>query len=136
MLDKEQDEITYPFPNFNGCTVVVWEWISDFIPHFIMYLITYSCWWHKELQLLLFLFLQLGTPIFQHDGPTPGGSTIGDGSRVSSHRYCLHGWSPCRYVLRNIWLTYCGRVMHICISKFTIIYLDNGLSPGWCQAII
>ena len=27
------DEITYPFPNFNGCTVEVWEWISNFIPH-------------------------------------------------------------------------------------------------------
>ena len=35
------DEITYPFPNFNGCTVEVWEWISNFIPHFIMRLITY-----------------------------------------------------------------------------------------------
>ena len=27
-------EITYPFPNFNGTTVEVWEWISNFIPHF------------------------------------------------------------------------------------------------------
>ena len=26
------DEITYPFPNFNGCTVGVWEWISNFTP--------------------------------------------------------------------------------------------------------
>ena len=31
---KLWDEITYPFPNFNGCTVEVWEWISDFIPYF------------------------------------------------------------------------------------------------------
>ena len=30
------DEITYPFPNFNGCTVKVWEWISNFIIHFIV----------------------------------------------------------------------------------------------------
>ena len=37
-------EITYPFPNFNGCTVEVWEWISNFIPHFIMNVITVSCW--------------------------------------------------------------------------------------------
>ena len=28
------DEITYPFPNFNSTTVEVWEWISNFIPHF------------------------------------------------------------------------------------------------------
>ena len=27
------DEITYPFPNFNSCTVEVWEWISNFITH-------------------------------------------------------------------------------------------------------
>ena len=28
-----QEEITYPFPNFNGCTVEVWEMKSNFIPH-------------------------------------------------------------------------------------------------------
>ena len=26
--------MTYPFQNFNGATVEVLEWISDFIPHF------------------------------------------------------------------------------------------------------
>ena len=25
------DVITYPFPNFNGCTVEVWDWISNFV---------------------------------------------------------------------------------------------------------
>ena len=34
------------------------------------------------------------------------------------------------------YLTHWGPVMHICISKITIIGSDNGLSPGWCQAII
>ena len=33
---KVWDEITYPFPNFNRWTAEVWEWISNFIPHFIM----------------------------------------------------------------------------------------------------
>ena len=28
------DKITYPFPNFNGATVEVWEWIRNFISHF------------------------------------------------------------------------------------------------------
>ena len=28
---KLWDEISYPFPNFNGVTVEVWEWISNFI---------------------------------------------------------------------------------------------------------
>ena len=28
---KIWDGITYPFPNFNSCTIDVWEWISDFV---------------------------------------------------------------------------------------------------------
>ena len=28
------DDITCPFPNFNGTAVHVWEWISNFNPHF------------------------------------------------------------------------------------------------------
>ena len=34
MPSKAWDEITYPFLNFNGCTVEVQEWISNFIPHY------------------------------------------------------------------------------------------------------
>ena len=37
-------EITYPFLNFNGCTVEVLEWISNFIPYILMDVITYPCW--------------------------------------------------------------------------------------------
>ena len=45
MASNVWDEITqYPFSNFSGCTVDVWEWISNFIPHFIMDVITYPCW--------------------------------------------------------------------------------------------
>ena len=33
-------------------------------------------------------------------------------------------------------LTHWGRVTHICVSKLIIIGSDNGLSPGWRQAII
>ena len=40
---KFWDEITYPFPNFNGAVVEVLEWIVDFIPHFTGYVITYPC---------------------------------------------------------------------------------------------
>ena len=35
-----RDEITYLLPNFNGATVEVWEWISNFIPHSAWYVIT------------------------------------------------------------------------------------------------
>ena len=38
--------------------------------------------------------------------------------------------------LHNIVLTHSGRVMHICISKLTIIGSDNCLLPGQHQAII
>ena len=38
------DEITYPFPNINGCTVDVLECISDVILRFMMDVITYPCW--------------------------------------------------------------------------------------------
>ena len=30
---KVWDIIPYPFPNFNGCTVEFWEWVSNFTPH-------------------------------------------------------------------------------------------------------
>ena len=33
-------------------------------------------------------------------------------------------------------LTHWGRVTDLCVSKSTIIGSDNGLSPGWRQAII
>ena len=33
-------------------------------------------------------------------------------------------------------ITHWGRVMHVCISKLTIIGSGNGLLPGWHQAII
>ena len=36
-------EITYPLPNFNSAATKVWEWRSNFIPHFIGHVITYSC---------------------------------------------------------------------------------------------
>ena len=37
-------ELTYLFLNLNISTVEVWEYISDFIPHFIMDVVTYP-WW-------------------------------------------------------------------------------------------
>ena len=43
-------------------------------------------------------------------------------------------WQPCCLSLNM--LTHWGRVMHICVSKLTIIGSDNGLLPDWRQAII
>ena len=36
---KMCDEITYPFPNFHGGTVEVWEWIDNFVPRLL------DMWW-------------------------------------------------------------------------------------------
>ena len=36
MPSKLWEEITHPFPNFNVFTANVWEWIRNFILHFIM----------------------------------------------------------------------------------------------------
>ena len=45
MPSNMSDEITYPFPNFNSCTIEIWEWTSYFIWHIIMdVIITYPCW--------------------------------------------------------------------------------------------
>ena len=41
MPNKVWDEISYPFPNFNGSTVR--EWISNFITHITVSVITYPC---------------------------------------------------------------------------------------------
>ena len=46
MSNEVRDEITYPFPNFNDCTVEVWQWIRNFIPQSILGVITYP-WWYK-----------------------------------------------------------------------------------------
>ena len=43
-------------------------------------------------------------------------------------------WS-CLVCVRDWYLTYWGRVTHICVGNLTIIGSDNGLSPGWRQAI-
>ena len=44
MPSKDWDQITYPISNFNGRTIEVWKWISNFISHFVMDVITYPYW--------------------------------------------------------------------------------------------
>ena len=41
---KVLDEINYPFPILNDCTVEVWEWMNNFISHFIMDVLSDPCW--------------------------------------------------------------------------------------------
>ena len=42
MPRKVSDEIIYPFPNFNGVVVEIWE--CNIFPHFIMDVISHPCW--------------------------------------------------------------------------------------------
>ena len=37
-------EVTHPFPNFNVCSVEVWDGSSNFIPHLTGHVIIYPCW--------------------------------------------------------------------------------------------
>ena len=53
-------------------------------------------------------------------------------SRVKGVSYVYH-MQFCDVTMQ---LTHWGQVMHICVSELTIISSDNGLSPGWRQAII
>ena len=50
---------------------------------------------------------------------------------TTNDRTILHRWHPVLVVI-----THWDGVVHICISKLTIIGSDNGLSSGWHQAII
>ena len=43
-----------------------------------------------------------------------------------SHEKCYPRWG---------YLTYWGRVKHICVGNLSVIGSDNGVSPGWRQAI-
>ena len=53
-----------------------------------------------------------------------------DGACTSAHIYSFQAG-------HNTWqLTHWGRATHICVGKLTIIVSNNGLSPGWRQAII
>ena len=56
--------------------------------------------------------------------------------RTTSHGLCWPRWLLSMAPLYHSELTHWGRVTHICVGDLTIIASDNGLSPGWRQAII
>ena len=66
-------------------------------------------------------------------GPLWGESTGGQGlAECQKCRKCFHViLSSCLCPL-----THWGWLIHICVGNLTIIGSDNGLSPGWRQAII
>ena len=62
MCREVWDDITCPFSNFNGWTIEVREWISDFISHFIMDVIIHPCW---DLSWSMLVLLVKGPHSFQ-----------------------------------------------------------------------
>ena len=55
---------------------------------------------------------------------------VRDNWHLRSHRYRISESLSCWHCLNSI------QVIYICIGKLTIIGSDNGLLPGWRQAII
>ena len=78
------------------------------------------------------------------DGPYAGPMNLAIRDISASHgantcrMVCAQGTYPICKILANerrCRLTHWGRVTHICVGNLTIIGSDNGLSPGWRQAI-
>ena len=57
---KVRDAITYPFPNFNGAAVEVWEWFSNYVPNFTGLVIIYPNWDHS---LIILVERAAGAPL-------------------------------------------------------------------------
>ena len=53
MSSKVWDEITYLYANFSCATIAVWEWISNFIPYFIIGVSILSMMGFKSIQMSL-----------------------------------------------------------------------------------
>ena len=89
------DEVIYPFPHIKGAAVEVWEWISNFIPHFVtgcnyvsmlglklVYVSKRGSWWPRDLHMMrkvqcdvvisrsvLSKLLTTNTTYLVHEGP-------------------------------------------------------------------
>ena len=85
MRSKVWAEVTYPFPNFNGCTVEVWEGISNFI-----WLIICKRWY------------EIGHRYFQriHWDERNWLTSVGVTSRLIFFYLIPYGWIICFYLLQ------------------------------------
>ena len=146
MFREVWGEITYPFPNYNSGTVDVWKWFCNFIPLFMMDVLTYPCW---DCLLLLthcglvmpYGYIEMGQlwlrwclVAWQHQGIIWTDVELsfkwGSVALCNDQFYC--NWWRYQFVKR-VWkmhemkrlphlsgisdLTHRGRVMHICIIE-------------------
>ena len=118
------DGITYPFPNINSATIEVWEWISNFIPHIVMDVITYACWLVKgapgvmphfsssagTLNFMPFVFLGLWWPHFPMifvNFVSNWKKNIFRNNRLSQFNLCLFMFClSISEIFNNLWISY------------------------------
>ena len=125
MPNKVWSEITYPFPNFNGCTIEVWEWICNFILYFILDIITNPCWETIHYLRHCWNIVNWMNPPSQ----TPVKLLIKTKkmhSRKCIGKCCL--WNICHFIVAWLWWCCHGKAMTI----YWIPYLGSvhGLPPG------
>ena len=58
------------------------------------------------------------------------------GQAIKYRKMCCSFLCYALKIIALILITPCGLVTHTCIGNLTIVGSNNGLSPGWCQAII
>ena len=140
MPSKVWNDITYPFPNFNGSTIEVWVWISNSIPHFVIGMITYPCCdVHNSNTLDIFTSLfAYNSSIHEHN------------TRQSTHytpRNEVRGGildSPCSSIRLSVCLSVCPSVRPwvgvrmitlILFSGFKKIFLHISLGSRSCMGL-
>ena len=89
------DEITCPFPNFNGAAVEVYEWISNIIPYFTGHMDTYPCpvggWWGRD-----YSYISVS---YQNGGLVESKLRMG----ISRHSTIVCRWTDYTVLIENVW---------------------------------
>ena len=64
--NKVWGEIMYPSPNLKVAKVEVWEWLSNFIVHFLGRVITYPCWDQNSTMLVKVFNPPAASTVYRH----------------------------------------------------------------------
>ena len=107
-------EGTYPFPNFNGTAVEIWEWIGDFILHFIIGVITYLC------RVLKLIHVSKRGPGFMHMDLF---NISWFGTGIDIPHVCSTGFAPARFHQKRWCYSYKTR-------HNKIIYISRDILPN------
>ena len=109
-------QIIHPFPNFNGCTVEFWGWISNFIPLFKLGVITYPCQLKGPGKLE-----SNRSPCNRPRFDTRGWHSNIDGHSRLSLLYKSHSWyMTVNFCLINNQISHVGLRYGICVGKYQL----------------